>query len=253
MAYEIRELSFAEILDRGFRLLRDHAVLLGTPAAVVYVPASMVFSLFDPEATADPADLMPFAISFALLIALSAIAVPVLSAAVTHAIGESYLGHPVTIGEAVQAGIGLFLPLVGTWILAYLAILGGFLLLIVPGVYLTLAFLLATQVMVLERTFGARALGRSRELMSGHMLRGCGILVVGTMLVSLLSSGVELGLGWIPWLGPIATGFAQALGFAYTSTLGVLLYFDIRCRKEAFELEHLSRLVEARTQAASGR
>jgi hypothetical protein len=88
--------------------------------------------------------------------------------------------------------------------------------------------------------------------MSGHLLRGFGIMLVGALLVGLLSSGIELGLGWIPLVGPIATGLAQALGFAYTSTLGVLLYFDIRCRKEAFDLEHLSHLVEARTHPVSG-
>jgi hypothetical protein len=252
MAYEIRELSFGEILDRGFRLLRDHVVLLGAPAAAIYVPISLVMSLLGPEAAASPEDLAPVLASFALLILLSAIAVPILSAAITHAIGESYLGRPVTIGEALHAGLEVLLPLIGTWILAYLAILGGFLLLIVPGIYLTLAFLLATQVMVLERRFGVGALGRSRELMRGHMLRGFGILLVGTLLVSLLSSGIEIGLGWIPLFGPLAVGLAQGLGFAYTSTLGVLLYFDIRCRKEAFDLEHLSQLVEARTQPVPG-
>jgi hypothetical protein len=252
MAYEIRELSFGEILDRGFRLVRDHVVLLGAPAAVIYVPTSLVLSSLAPEVAAEPADLIPVAASFGVLFVLSLLAVPVLWAAITHAIGESYLGRPVTIGEALRAGVDVFLPLIGTWILAYLAILGGFLLFIVPGIYLTLAFLLVMQVMVLERRFGVRALGRSRELMRGYMLRGFGIVLVGALLVSLLSSGIELGLGWIPLVGPIATGLAQALGFAYTSTLGVLLYFDIRCRKEAFDLEHLSRLVEARTHPVSG-
>ncbi len=252
MAYEIRELSFGEILDRGFRLVRDHVVLLGAPAAVIYVPMSLVLSMLTPETPTAPEDLMPVAASFGVLFALSLVAVPVLWASITYAIGESYLGREVTIGEALHAGVDVFLPLIGTWILAYLAILGGFLLLIIPGIYLTLAFLLVMQVMVLERRFGVRALGRSRELMGGHMLRGFGILLVGALIVSLLTSGIELGVGWIPVIGPIATGLAQALGFAYTSTLGVLLYFDIRCRKEAFDLEHLSRLVEARSQPVSG-
>ncbi len=78
------------------------------------------------------------------------------------------------------------------------------------------------------------------------------VFLVGALIVSLLTSGIELGVGWIPVVGPIATGLSQALGFAYTSTLGVLLYFDIRCRKEAFDLEHLSRLVEARSDPVSG-
>lgn len=253
MAYEIRELSFAEILDRGLRLLRDHWLLLGAPAAALYVPLSLVLAGFDPEAATEPADLAPLFASLGLLLLLSAIAFPVLSAAITHAIGEAYLGRDVTIGGALRAGLDILLPLLGTWLLAYLAILGGLLLLVIPGIYLMLAFLLVTQVMVLEHRFGARALGRSRELMAGHLLRGFGILLVGSVLVSLLGSGIDLGLGWIPLLGPVATGIAQAFGFAYTSTLGVLLYFDIRCRKEAFDLEHLSALVEASATTVSSR
>lgn len=213
MAYEIRELSFGEILDRGFRLVRDHVALLVAPAAVIYVPTSLVLNMLAPETAAEPEDLIPVAASFGVLFVLSLLAVPVLWAAITHAIGESYLGRPVTIAEALRAGVDMLLPLIGTWILAYLAILGGFLLFIIPGIYLTLAFMLVMQVMVLERRFGLRALGRSRELMGGHMLRGFGIVLVGTFLVALLSSGIDLGLGWIPVVGPIMTGLAQAFGF----------------------------------------
>lgn len=248
MAYEIRELSFAEILDRGFHVLRDHAVLLTAPAAVVYVPIAIGLDLVTPDVPSDPEDLAPLLASVALVGLLSVLFVPILYAAVIHAIGESYLGRPVTVADSLQAAVEILLPLLGTWLLYGLAILGGFVLLVLPGIYLSFAFMLVTQVMVLERRFGLRALARSRELMRGHMLRGFGILLVGMLMVSLLSSGIELGLGWIPWLGPIANGLAQALGFAYSATLGVLLYFDIRCRKEAFDLEHLARLVEARTR-----
>lgn len=247
MAYEIRTLGFAEILDMGFQLLRDHFVLLVVPAAVVYVPLALASAAVTPEAANRPEDLLGalgvvFALSLATLLAM-----PVVVAAITHAIGESYLGRSVTVGESFRVGLGMLLPLLGTWLLAGLAILGGFLLLVVPGIYLVLAFLLLTQVMVLERTFGTSALGRSRELMRGHMLRGFGILFVGGLLASFLTYGVQVGLGWIPLVGPLGAGLAQAVSFAYTSSLGVILYFDIRCRKEAFDLEHLSRLVEART------
>jgi hypothetical protein len=55
----------------------------------------------------------------------------------------------------------------------------------------------------------------------------------------------------VPVLGPIAQGFAQSLGVAYSAVVLVLLYFDIRCRKEAFDLEHLARLVEGRAADAA--
>jgi hypothetical protein len=43
----------------------------------------------------------------------------------------------------------------------------------------------------------------------------------------------------------LGRGLAQAMGNAFTSAVAVVLYFDIRCRQEAFDLEHLARLVAA--------
>jgi hypothetical protein len=250
VAYEIRAMSFAEILDLGLRLLRDHFTLLVGPALVVYVPLAWVAARVSGEAAARPADLMSEVLLALAFAGVALLATPLLVAAITHAIGESYLGRPTGVGESVRVGLSLILPLVGTWLLASLAILGGTLLLVIPGLYLMLAFLLVAPVMVLERVFGTRALGRSRDLMRGHNLRGFGILFVGSLLASFLGWGVEAGLGWIPVLGPVSAGVVQAASFAYTSCLSVLLYFDIRCRKEAFELDHLARLVEARASAA---
>lgn len=243
MSYEIRAMSFGEILDAGFRLLRDHALLLVGIAAVVYLPLALVSAFVG---VADPLTVSPLtiAVTVVLMVVLVIVAMPIITAGITHALGELYLGRPVTLSDSLQAGLAILLPLMGTWILAGLAVLGGVLLLIVPGIYLALAFMLLTQVMVLENVFGTRALGRSRELMRGHMLRGFGVLFVGAVLISMLQWGIELGIGWIPVLGPLGSGLAQAAGVAYTSAVAVVLYFDIRCRNEAFDLEHLSRLVE---------
>ena len=41
MRYEVREMSFAEILDTGFRLLRDHYVLLVGIAAALNLPLAI--------------------------------------------------------------------------------------------------------------------------------------------------------------------------------------------------------------------
>jgi hypothetical protein len=45
-------------------------------------------------------------------------------------------------------------------------------------------------------------------------------------------------------------GLAVAAGASYGSAVLTLLYFDIRCRREAFDLEHLARLVARETPAA---
>ena len=42
MAYEIRAMSFAEVLDTGFRLIRDHFALLVGIGLVLYAPLAVL-------------------------------------------------------------------------------------------------------------------------------------------------------------------------------------------------------------------
>ena len=50
---------------------------------------------------------------------------------------------------------------------------------------------------------------------------------------------------FLPSLGALLGSLAEAVGVAFASAVSVVFYFDIRCRKESFDLEHLARLVEA--------
>lgn len=248
MGYEVRAMSFGEILDVGFRLLRDNfALLVGIPA-VIYIPLSVATSWFSANPQAATSG---FAIGIGLVaILLFTVGSPIVSAAVTYAVGQIYLDRAVTFNESFGVGFSILLPLVGTTLLYFLAVFVGLLLFVIPGVYLGLALMLVWQIMVLERVFGVAALKRSRELMRGNLLRGFGVLFIGGLIVGVISSVLQLVLGFIPLLGPIGAGLAEAAGGAYTTAIAVVLYFDIRCRKEAFDLEHLAQMVEAR--GASG-
>lgn len=246
MAYEIRAMSFGEILDSGFRLLRDHFALFIAIGALMYVPLGFANHALESSiqaAAASPEAAMRVAVLGMGIGLASALLSPIVTAAVTHAIAEAYLGRHAGFGDCLRLALSILLPLMGTFLLYVLATLGGFIALVIPGIYLMLAFMLVTQVMVIERRFGTRALRRSRELMKGHLLRGFGIMCVVTLIVVVLQTGVDFALAAIPILHPVGSGLVQALGFAFYSSVGVLLYFDIRCRKEAFDLEHLSRVV----------
>ncbi len=244
MGYEVRQMSFGEILDMGFTLLRDHFVLLAGIASIFYVPLNLAVDAIAGTTGAAPG---PEQLGFLIVVVVLAVAIinPIVLAAITFAVGETYLGRPVTIGDALRLGASILLPLVGTSILAVLAEFVGFLLLVIPGLYLVLAFMVLQQVMVLERRFGFDALARSHELMKGHKLRALGIYLVTSVITSVATVGVSIGAAFLPWLGSVLEGFAQGVAYAFLSSVVVVLYFDIRCRKEAFDLEHLARLVEA--------
>ncbi len=250
MQYEIRAMSVGEILDTAFQLVRNHAKVILGVALIAYLPMAVMVALLGQIAPTIESEgevglntgflLATLGMSFFAML----IVMPVASAGVTYAISNFYTGKTATIGEAFKTGFSLLLPLMGTQFLMWFFVLGGLLLFIFPGLYLLLVWLLIVQVMVMERKFGFRALGRSRELMIGNLLRGLGVSIVGSIIVGVLGQGLGLALGFVPLLGDAAGVMAQAVGFAYLSAVYVLLYLDIRCRKEAFDLEHLAQMVE---------
>jgi hypothetical protein len=52
-------------------------------------------------------------------------------------------------------------------------------------------------------------------------------------------------IGMIPIVGLLVWGTFQAVGFAFTTAVMVVLYFDLRCRAENYDLELLAQQVEA--------
>ncbi len=273
MAYEIRALSFGEILDTGFRLVRDHwRVLLGI-SALAYAPLILLFPLT--EADAMPSDPTTFALIFGVLGLAMLLLFPILSAAIAFAVGELYLGRVIGVMGATRKVLALFGPLFGTWLLAGLIWLGVIAVLIPLGamgsaidvppplialvllawlvaiIYVGLRLMLLTQVMVMERRFGVDAILRSHELIRGHAFRAIGIWVVASLIGGVLGTS-QLLVAWVPVLGTLVWGFFQILTFSFTAALTIVLYFDIRCRKEAFDLEHLSQLVAGESAAPLG-
>ncbi|MGH7786731.1 MAG: hypothetical protein ACRERC_07680, partial [Candidatus Binatia bacterium] len=251
MAYEIRPMSFGEILDTGFRLLRNHFGPLMSIAAVVYVPLTLfgqgLESYAAPGAAAPGADsLLSILGMVAGLLLLLFVGFPLMGAAMTFALGEAYLGRAPEAGVSLRRAWRIFLPLMGTQFLALLIMFGAGLFFIIPGIYFMLAYWLSSQVMVLEGTFGMAALRRSRDLMVGNKLRALGVMLVPTILSTVVDGGATWALGSLPWIQAVVSAVIQAAGIAYLLAVDVVFYFDIRCRKEAFDLEHLARLVEQR-------
>ena len=243
MRYEIRAMSFAEILDAGFRLVRDHFVLLVGISAALYVPAALFQSAA--ESLADAQSPGSLALVGLLGVLVFAAVSPFVGVAITFALGEVYLGREVGIGDAFRKGLPIVVPVLGTSLLALLAIVGASLLLLLPGIWVGLGLVLLSQVMVLEGRFGTAAMSRSFELMKGQRLRAFGIFLVVFILSGVLTFGVQLALGFIPIVGPVGSGLVSAVSGTYASAVGVVLYFDIRCRTEAFEIEQLAALVES--------
>ena len=121
MGYEIRAMSFAEIMDTGFRIVRQHFGLIIGIAAALYVPVAILGALVAPEPVpgAGPwASVDAGRVGFLIGLGLYAIIVsPIVSAAITFAIGEIYVGRSASVGQSLRVGASMLLPIVGTSLL----------------------------------------------------------------------------------------------------------------------------------------
>jgi hypothetical protein len=88
--------------------------------------------------------------------------------------------------------------LAGAGLLAALGIIGGLILLIVPGLILLTWWVLITPVIVLENRGAIEAFGRSRELVRGHGWNVFGTIAIGVGIGIAASIVVSIALVWLP-------------------------------------------------------
>jgi hypothetical protein len=256
MAYDIRPLSFGEILDRAFRVYLDNFVLLFGISAVVWIPSGILLA---------STSVVGHAAAMVLNLIFLSVAGPILNAALTIGVAEAYLDRPITIAEAYQSTRPILLPVIGTYLLMALLFL-------VPGAVVGVTFMvsrplfavaliaflvvmiyfigcwsLAGPVMIVERRFGMTALRRSRELVAGSWWRTIGVLFTAALIAAVPGSALKFVWGFIPVIGVILTAATQAVSSTYSSVAMMIYYFDLRCRTEDFDLRLLAEQVRAQS------
>ena len=240
LAYNIRPLSFAEILDRAFRVFRDHFSVLVGISAVLWLPYGAILAV-------DNTSHVVFGIAeLAFLLLL-----PVMSVALTAAVASVYLDSPITVGDAYRSIRVILTPIVGTYLLLYVLVILGFLALVIPGIYLLNCWSLAGPVMIVEHRFGMTALRRSRQLVTGVWWRTFGIFVVAFLIAEVPAGVLQVFWSFIPVFGPILAAGTSAIATSYSLVVLVIYYFDRRCRTEDFDLRFLAEQIRSDTAAAS--
>ena len=147
--------------------------------------------------------------------------------------------------DSARHALGTFLPYVGTSLLATLALVPLVVLLItIPlAFYLGVSWMLVGAIVVVERRYGLDALKRSRALIKGHFWESFAVMLVAGMLVSMASGALSIAFSFIPIVGPVLNGVVQAITSAYLSAVLIVLYVDLRCRHEDFDLQLLAQQI----------
>ena len=145
----------------------------------------------------------------------------------------------------------VIIQLFGTGLLQALAISGGSLLLIIPGIIFLVNYIFASHVVVLENTAYVRAMRRSRDLVRGNWWRVFGVValctllyVIGYFIISFFLNFLLLMFDTSLGVSSMIANFITTLLFAsFAYIYPVLLYYDLRIRKEAFNIEDIREVV----------
>jgi hypothetical protein len=257
MRYEIRPLDLGGILDEGIKLAKNHFGLLFSIVLCLHVPYSAAQGFandyFAPKLPPNPTiqDVLAanqvaaanLKYTLPLLAVGIFLVVPLTNAAIVRAIADCYLEQPASVGRSFGFALRKAPGLLWTWVLVGLAMMGGFLLCIIPGIIAAFWFGLATQVVVLEGISGFGAMKRSRFLMKGNI----GTFFVLGILINLIVWGIQLGSALIPqiYVKSVVAGLLHGVATVVASAVVVVFYFSCRCKNEQFDLTLLAAEVGA--------
>jgi hypothetical protein len=242
----LRPRSTTELIDAAVQLLRHHYMELVTTSAIFLIPA-FILKLFLPDMRSGRLPAGNQLVLFGVGLAVTAVFSIVSSSAVVVIVSDSYLGREVSIGAAVQRVIGRVWSVFWTAILQFLLAVAGTVAFLIPGLFCVAWFFAATVVVVIEGKDTFAALRRSYQLASGSVARILGILFLSIILVLVIEviAGVVLGiLGVLVHASAafttLAGNIASLLVYPFFTVVITLLYYDLRIRKEGFDLEVMS-------------
>jgi hypothetical protein len=183
----VRTLSPGDIIGRAFGIYRDQIGVLLPAALVVFAINAFVSWVFDHGLLA----LIAVVVSLVLAILYEGM--------VVQLVRDVQDGRrDSSVGELFSSVSPVLVPLIGVSILGGLGIGVGFVLCIVPGLFLLTFWSVVAPVTVIERPGVFRAFGRSWELVRGNAWPVFGTIVLVFLLVvaaSIAAALIGLALG----------------------------------------------------------
>ena len=269
---DLRPLSLGELLDRTFFLYRRHFLLFVGIAAIPYsfffvvnLATALLPALSRSAASGHvrPAGMAAAAIGgglFAFLaIVAGGIAFLFSVGATVFAVSEIYTGRQTSIRESLARVRGKTGTIFGVLFLSGLSMIAGFIALVIPGIYLMCRICVATPAALLEDIGPSDSIRRSFDLTRDFAGRAFmiymlyfamvwGIVAVFQfpflLLIAMNAKQMQLVLLFTV-LMQVGNFIGSAL-VAPVSTIGfALFYYDLRVRKEAFDLQMMMRAIGA--------
>lgn len=253
--------SIGGVLDSGFKLFRAsfrQVVVLAMVAGFLgQLPSVMMTMMIASGGTPENSSLLSTVMISLLIVMLVSM---VFFAAIVSRMHGAHAGREVSMGDAFGMGFSCMLPLLGCMLLYGIAIGVGSILLLIPGIILSLSLMFGPYVLIIERGGVLESLKRSHSLVWGYWWRTSGIILIAffIMMVAYVLVGIVAAIAIVMEPDAIASPLYTLSEALVTALLGGLItplfyamtlsaYYDLRLRRQG---EDLAERIDAAPQAA---
>lgn len=264
----LRPLRVGEALDAAVKIYLRNAGQLVKTVLVVVVPFQVLAALIQSSTLSgvvlldgkllfpSSSDLSTYRTGQIVTAVIGVFVVLLANAACFRAVSEAYLGESPGWRESVGFGFRRLGSVFWLSLLTVLFLIVALIALVLPGIWLTIAWCVALPALLFEGLTGLAALRRSFALVRGRWWPTFGTLLVAIVILFVVQFVLGLVAGAI--VGGLVPGTSTnvAVLIAVGSVLGVLsriistpfvaacvtvIYYDLRVRKEGLDLELLAR------------
>jgi hypothetical protein len=249
--------GLGEILSAAFDIYKENVANLLLIVAVIVVPLTFIGAfiagvVFSPETHTE--EILGQTVEVTtrgfwtgwfvglVVAALSIIIWTILEAALIRGAAQGSIGDPVDIDASYRWGFARFGSVLLVSVLVGLAVLGGLILFIIPGIIFGVMFAVSIPALVVENKRGTDAMSRSWNLVKGHFWHALLVIFVAAIIAGIVGGiiraiGFAISDNWfVDW---IFQAISQIIVAPFSALVGVLLYLDLRARTEALSADRL--------------
>jgi hypothetical protein len=248
--------GIGEILSAAFQLYRRHWRTLLAIAAVVVVPLTLLQYVGGHWVRTHGQQLRDQVVvstsfwavaSAALLAALVGLLLyQVLTGAITRTIAAEVTGQDLDVEQSYRFGFARLGPILVVSVLVGLATLLGLIVFIIPGIYIGVRLAVSIQALVVEGKRGTEAMRRSWDLVGGHWWHAAFTLLIAALITGVVNAVITAPFSAGAWfIQGVAAALATTVTLPFGALVGVLLYMDLRARKERLDLDTLKANLQA--------
>jgi hypothetical protein len=251
--------ALGEILSTAFDLYRANATQLIQLVAAVVVPLTLLQAFLiqvafkrDCSDVTTLSELNRCTSSFGRSLLLTGLAgligiliQQLLTGALTRGAAGSLVGRPVDVAASYRYAFARLGGLIGLAFVVAVVVGFGFVLLIIPGIIFAVFLAMAVPSFIIERRGVFDSMSRSWNLVSGSWWHVLGVTFVAGILASIVN-GVLTAIGGSSFIGYwLGSAVAQILTAPFVALVAVVLYVDLRARREALDAATLTRELAA--------